>query len=89
MLGMGTSGRQMQGMMSDDDLKQLGSASGKAFDRMWLQMMVTHHRGAVATAQTQLSSGSSADARRLAQSVVDTQTTEIATMTGMMGTMGG
>ncbi len=86
---VGTSGRQMPGMMSDDELKQLGSASGAAFDRMWLQMMVAHHRGAVATAQTELSSGSSPDAKRLAQAVIDTQTTEIATMTSRMGMMGG
>ncbi len=86
---MGTSGRQMPGMMSDDELNQLGSASGAAFDRMWLQTMLAHHRGAVATAQTELSSGSSPDAKRLAQSIIDTQTTEINIMTKLMGTMGG
>ena len=84
-----TSGRQMPGMMSDDELNQLGSASGAAFDRMWLQTMVAHHRGAVAVAQTELNSGSSPDVKRLAQAIIDTQTTEINTMTRLMGTIGG
>ena len=80
----GTSGMDgmgaMPGMMSDQQMKQLQAASGAAFDRMWLQMMIEHHTGAIAMARTELSSGANAEAKDLAQKVVDAQQSEITTM---------
>lgn len=73
------------GMMSEEDMASLGAARGPAFNRMWLQMMIEHHRGAVTMAQDVLSSTETPDVKRLAQSVVDGQNTEIATMRGLLG----
>jgi uncharacterized protein (DUF305 family) len=70
----------MPGMMSDQQMKQLQAASGAAFDRMWLQMMIEHHTGAIEMARTELSSGTNAEAKDLAQNVVDAQQSEITTM---------
>ena len=70
----------MPGMMSDQQMKQLQAASGAAFDRMWLQMMIEHHTGAIEMARTELSSGTNAEAKDLAQKVVDAQQSEITTM---------
>jgi len=74
----------MVGMMSDDEMKQLGAASGKAFDTMWLQMMIKHHEGAVTMANTQLAQGGNAEAKKLAQAIADSQAKEIATMRGLL-----
>src|SRR5688572_19881101 len=52
----------MQGMMSAEDMKMLEQAKGAAFDKMWLEMMIKHHEGAVAMAKTELEKGGSADA---------------------------
>lgn len=57
------------GMMSDADMTSLGSASGAAFDRMWVSMMIRHHQGAVSMATTEQSTGQNPDAKRLAQSI--------------------
>jgi uncharacterized protein (DUF305 family) len=79
-------GMGMDGMMSAEEMTALENASGTAFDRMWLQLMVKHHEGAVAMARTQLSQGQSPDAKTLAQAVIDGQTKEIATMTALLKT---
>lgn len=74
----------MQGMMSAEDMKMLEQAKGAAFDKMWLEMMIKHHEGAVAMAKTELEKGSSSDAKKLAQVIIDAQQKEIAEMQGML-----
>lgn len=76
------------GMMTDAEMSQLGKATGSAFDRMWLQMMIKHHQGAVAMATTELKSGSNADAKKLAQAIITSQQAEITQMQKLEPTVG-
>ncbi|MFD8495790.1 DUF305 domain-containing protein [Amycolatopsis sp. NPDC059657] len=76
MPGMGSS-NSMPGMMSDADMTKLQGMKGAEFDRMWLQMMVQHHQGAIDMAKTELTQGSNADAKSLAQKIIDGQQAEI------------
>lgn len=69
-----------QGMMSDTDMANLSKATGAAFDRLWVTMMITHHEGAVAMAKTQLASGQYPSAKTLAQSIITSQNVEIQQM---------
>lgn len=89
-MGGATSSPGMGGMggMSAQQLDQLRQATGKAFDRMWLQAMIEHHKSAVAMAQTEVKTGSNPEAKQLAVSIADTQTQEIAKMTTLLGTLG-
>ena len=80
-------GMSMGGMMTDQDMSALGKASGTTFDRMWLQMMIKHHQGAVAMAKTELAQGAHPDAKTLAQQVIDSQSKEITTMTDLLKTL--
>lgn len=73
-----------QGVMSATEMTDLGKATGSGFDRMWLQLMIRHHQGAVAMAREELAKGSSPDAKQVAQSIVDRQSAEIATMTSIL-----
>lgn len=57
MSGMAGMGDQSGGMMPAQEINNLGNATGSAFDRMWLKMMVRHHRGAVDMATTALAQG--------------------------------
>lgn len=75
------------GMMSTQEMSDLGEVNGAGFDSMWLELMIKHHRGAVASAQTELTSGSSAEAKKLAQDIVDAQNREITEMTSLLGTL--
>jgi uncharacterized protein (DUF305 family) len=73
------------GMMSAQDMKKLDKLSGKSFDRAFLQMMIKHHQGAIRMARTEQAQGSSADAKALADSIVTSQSAEIATMRKLLG----
>jgi uncharacterized protein (DUF305 family) len=78
--GMDMGGVTGAGMMSAEDMAKLSAATGTDFDTMWLQMMIAHHQGAVTMAQQVLDTTQNADVTKLAQNVVDGQTTEITTM---------
>ncbi|MEP7331687.1 MAG: DUF305 domain-containing protein [Terracoccus sp.] len=82
-------GAGMGGMMTDEQMQQLSAASGSAFDRMWLQMMVAHHQGAVEMSGVELRDGKNADARKLAQQIIDAQKKEITVMNQLLPTIAG
>ena len=78
--GMGHGGMDDGGM---------GEMSGAEFDRMFLTMMIEHHRSAVQMAQTEAASGQNTDAIALAESIRDSQTAEIAEMQQLLSELGG
>jgi uncharacterized protein (DUF305 family) len=84
MPGMDHGGTSGEGMMTDEQMRQLEQATGADFDRMWLTMMIEHHQGAVAMARTEIEKGGDADAKALAQKIVDAQEAEITEMRGML-----
>jgi uncharacterized protein (DUF305 family) len=83
-MDMGMTGMSMPGMMTAAEMAELQAAKGAAFDKLWLQMMISHHRGAIAMAKTELSTGQSASAKKLAQSISTSQAAEVATMTKLL-----
>src|ERR1041384_4574229 len=52
MPGMDHGGMSGDGMMTDEEMQQLDQATGADFDKMWTQMMIKHHQGAVTMAKT-------------------------------------
>ena len=77
---MGNMGTGMQGMMTPQQMQQMQQASGPAFDRMFLQMMIEHHRGAVTMAETEVRDGQYPPAKQLAQRIINDQQAEIQQM---------
>lgn len=73
------------GMMSSQDMASLTALSGDEFDQRWLTMMIDHHRGAVAMAETEIEEGSNDDAVAMARTIVETQNAEIARMEHLLG----
>lgn len=80
MSGMSGMGGDTGGMMSAQQMTDLGAAKGPAFDQMWVQMMIAHHEGAVVMARTELAKGANPEAKQLAQAIIDSQSMEIAEM---------
>lgn len=78
--GMDMGGMKSSGMMTADDLAKLKTASGADFDRMWLQMMIAHHQGAISMANQVIGEISNPQVTQLAKAVVAGQTQEISTM---------
>lgn len=83
--GHGGGHGDMAGMVDDETMTKLKTLSGPEFDTLWLQSMIAHHEGAVEMAKTELAKGDSADAKTLAQNIIDTQQAEIAQMQKMLG----
>ncbi len=82
---MGDMSSDMPGMMSSEDMDMLEKASGAEFDKMFLEMMVKHHEGAVEMAKTQKADGKYGPAVKLADDVITAQTAEIEQMNKMLG----
>lgn len=77
----------MPGMLTDEQVKRLDAARGEEFDRLFLTLMIQHHRGAVAMVRTLLShSGAAQDETvfKFAADVEVDQTTEINRMLEML-----
>lgn len=68
------------GMMADDDIMDLMGSTGVAFDRMFLEMMIAHHEGAIKMANVELSAGQYTPAKELATAIIKGQTEEIILM---------
>jgi len=83
-MGHGSDGMDMPGMMSTEQMSDLDSAKGSAFDEMFLTMMIEHHEGAVDMANAVKADGKDTDVRKLADAIIKGQTAEIATMTGWL-----
>jgi uncharacterized protein (DUF305 family) len=81
--GMGDSASS--GMMNDDEMDQLGGARGAEFDRMFLEMMIKHHEGAVTESQREVADGANQQAKDLASQIISGQTAEIEQMRQLLG----
>lgn len=76
----------MAGMLSPAQLTELDAARGDAFDILFLQRMINHHRGAVTMVQTLIRDGGAIDETvfRFAADVEVDQSTEIRRMIQML-----
>ncbi len=81
-------GMMMSGMMSEADMARLGNASGTDFDRMFLEMMILHHEGAIEMANQQLADGKYQPAKDLAAMIITAQQAEIAEMNALLSSAG-
>ena len=77
---MGGTEADMGGMMSEEDMTMLEGSSGADFDRMFLEMMIEHHNGAIEMAQTEVDEGEHQGAISMAEGIISTQQTEIQEM---------
>ena len=77
-------GMMMDGMMTEADMEKLESSSGTAFDRLWMELMIQHHEGAVRMSEDELKDGKNPDVKALAQTIVTSQQAEISTMNSLL-----
>ncbi|MEU7059147.1 DUF305 domain-containing protein [Streptomyces sp. NPDC046197] len=72
------------GMMSDKDMKELKSMKGTEFDKMFAQMMIQHHEGAITMAKDEQKKGKNADATKMAGGIVTSQSAEVKQLQGIL-----
>ncbi|MFF7391248.1 DUF305 domain-containing protein [Streptomyces scabiei] len=65
------------GMMSDADMRQLKGMKGSEFDKMFAEMMIQHHNGAITMAEDERKNGKNDAAVKMADDIVKGQTAEV------------
>ncbi|NLE71607.1 MAG: DUF305 domain-containing protein [Actinomycetales bacterium] len=85
----GTGDGTMAGMATEEQMAQLRAADGTEAERLFLELMIEHHRGGVAMAEAALDRAVRPEVRRLAQAVVDSQTAEIGVLQDLLAAVGG
>lgn len=65
------------GMMSDKDMEELKAMKGTEFDKMFAQMMIDHHNGAISMAKKEQKDGENVDAVKMAGDIVTGQSAEV------------
>lgn len=75
---------RMPGLAPAADLRRLGSLTGPEAERLYLQLMIAHHRGGVEMAQAALDRARRPEVLSLARKIVEGQTSEIKAMEGML-----
>lgn len=68
------------GMMTGAQMQELDAAEGPEASRLFLEMMIRHHQGAIDAAKTEIEKGKHGPAKVLAESIARTQAEEIETM---------
>jgi uncharacterized protein (DUF305 family) len=68
---------EMPGTMSEADMSRLMESTGTEFDLAFVEIMATHHQGAIDMANAELRDGSLPEVTRLAEQIIDTQQDEI------------
>lgn len=81
----GGHGMDMQGMVDDATMAKLESLTGREFDTLWLQSMISHHQGAIEMAKAEIANGKSPDMITMAKNIVTAQQAEIDQMKKMLG----
>ena len=84
--GMDMGGMTEAGMMSAEDMTALAQATGGDFDTMWLQMMITHHQGAITMVQQVSENTTNPEVKAMADAIIAGQTAEVATMQQLLAT---
>jgi uncharacterized protein (DUF305 family) len=83
--GHGASHAGMPGMATSDQVDQLRQARGANFDRLFLQLMITHHEGALTMVEEVRRAGVNGRVQEIADDVAVVQSDEIHRMRGMQG----
>ena len=74
----------MPGLLSESQMANLEAAKGDQFDILYLLSMREHHKGAIEMAQAVVDSANS-DVSALAQSIISSQTDQIAYIESLLG----
>lgn len=90
MSAMGDSTPQsMPGMASPEDLSALSMARGTTAERIYLQLMIPHHKGALGMARDAANRATQPQVRRLARGILVAQAAEIRLLKRMLQDRGG
>lgn len=80
---------EMMGLATPEELAELETLTGNDFDVLFLNLMITHHEGAIRMLEDVLLNGQDLDLQQQAQDMMSTQTAQVAIMQDMLATKTG
>jgi uncharacterized protein (DUF305 family) len=73
----------MGGMLSDEELAELSTAKGSAFDRLFLEGMIAHHEGAI-DMLSMIKYSTNSEVKKLYADIFSSQSAEIEAMKALL-----
>jgi uncharacterized protein (DUF305 family) len=73
----------MGGMLSDEELAELSTAKGSAFDRLFLEGMIAHHEGAI-DMLSMIKNSTNSEVKKLSADIFTSQSAEIEAMKALL-----
>jgi len=73
-----------EGVLTPEEMQELMAADGPAGQRLFLEGMIEHHKGAITMVQDEIDDGENPDAVKLAQAIRDGQTAQVKTMESLL-----
>lgn len=73
----------MDGMLDAEQITNLANSKGAAFDKLFLEAMIAHHKGAIQMAEMVVSSNN-AEAAALGKAIIESQTEQISFMESLL-----
>lgn len=73
-------GHRMAGMASTEQMRELRSSENEEFDRLFAELMITHHRGGIQMAESFSQRGKNPELIEMQKQMVETQQREIEMM---------
>jgi len=74
---------EMSGMLSDEELAELSTAKGSAFDRLFLEGMIAHHESAIEMI-SMIKNSTNSEVKKLYADILTNQSAEIKTMKALL-----
>jgi uncharacterized protein (DUF305 family) len=74
----------MSGMLTVQEIENLGTQRGTDFDTAWINAMIKHHEGALQMAKDVERNGVNTDVKKLAAAIITTQQSEIDLMNALL-----
>lgn len=79
----------MPGMATPEEMAKLRAAQGRELDVLFLQLMIRHHLGGIHMIQGILDEGGDSDVLAVAQTMKNTQQTDLTNLQNMLKRLGG
>ena len=79
-------GHTMMGMLDEQEIADLRAATGKDFDRLFLEGMIKHHEGAIDMAKM-IDDSKNSEVAELGKAIIATQTAEIEYMQSLLANL--
>jgi uncharacterized protein (DUF305 family) len=73
----------MGGMLSEEELAELSTAKGSAFDRLFLEGMIAHHEGAI-DMLSMIKNSTNSEVKKLYADILSSQSAEIEAMKALI-----